>query len=436
MGMLSRYACVRQTDQSDSGAVAPATVPLHHRRPVGQHQLRDLAGTNLLALLRAAEQLDLSAKGVKRPYEALSRADCCDRWTVGLLVGLGQPPPRRGAINQSGEADADASCVHSAPTVRCGPPPFPQGSSTARAVTGKTAIAGYEVLGEAGRGGQGVVYKARQLSRGRLAALKVMQADAGLEQLARFCTEAEALGCLRHPYIVQVYEVSDRDGCLFFSMEFIEGGSLEEKIAGKPQPARWAARLVEAVARAVHCAHQHGLVHCDLKPANVLLTAEGAPKVIDFGLARRLGGAATPVLSDAVCGTPSYMAPEQAEGKAKEIGPATDVYGLGGILYELLTGRPPFEGKTIAATLWRVRFQEPAPPSRLGAGVSPAIEAICLKCLRKVPSNRYASAGAMAKDLRRFLDSAVLNDSALGMMGPSYRAEGATIREGNGIALT
>jgi tetratricopeptide (TPR) repeat protein len=267
------------------------------------------------------------------------------------------------------------------------------------------AVAGYEILGLLGRGGMGVVYRARQVALGRVVALKMILAGrhARAEELARFQAEAEAVARLQHPNIVQVHEVGQAEGAPFFSLEYLEGGSLEQKLAGTPLEARASARLVEVLARAAHFAHERGIVHRDLKPANVLLAADGTPKVTDFGLARRLdeaGGTA----SGAVLGTPSYMAPEQASGKGKEAGPAADVYALGAILYECLTGRPPFKGETSLDTLSQVVVDEPVAPSRLRPRLPRDLEVICLKCLQKSPAARYASAEALADDLARFLD--------------------------------
>jgi serine/threonine-protein kinase len=203
---------------------------------------------------------------------------------------------------------------------------------------------------------------------------------------------------------VQVYDVGEADGLPYFAMEYVEGGSLAQELAGTPQPAPQAAALVATIAGAVQAAHQGGVVHRDLKPANVLLTADGAPKVSDFGLARRLDDESGLSRTGIALGTPSYMAPEQAAGKTAEVGPATDVYALGAVLYELLTGRPPFRAETAAETLRQVLSQEPAPPSRLNDKAPRDLETICLKCLNKEPSRRYPSAVALADDLRRFLD--------------------------------
>src|SRR5271166_665632 len=213
-------------------------------------------------------------------------------------------------------------------------------------------LPGYEVQAMLGRGGMGVVYKARHLRLNRIVALKMLLsgAYAGPRERARFQHEAEAVANLRHPSIVQVYDVGDHDGCPYFTMELLEGGSLVQALAGSPQPARQVAALVVMLAEAVQVAHQAGIVHRDLKPGNILLTAEGTPKVADFGLARHFEGEAGLTLSGTRMGTPSYMAPEQVVGKAGIIGPATDIYALGALLYEMLTGRPPFRGETAAET--------------------------------------------------------------------------------------
>ncbi|HEV3081042.1 MAG TPA: serine/threonine-protein kinase, partial [Gemmataceae bacterium] len=265
-------------------------------------------------------------------------------------------------------------------------------------------VSGYEVQEMLGRGGMGIVYKAWHLRLNRPVALKMLLGGvyAQPEELERFLREAETVAGLRHPNIVQVHEAGDVDGRPYFTMEFIEGGTLAQKLAGTPQPARQAAALVAVVGQAVHTAHQGGIVHRDLKPGNILLTADGTPKLTDFGLARRLKGTAGLTQSGAPLGTPSYMAPEQAEGKARAVGPAADIYALGAILYELLTGRPPFRAETAAQTLQQVISQDPVPPSRLNATVPRDLETICLKCLEKDSAQRYPSALAVAEDLHRF----------------------------------
>jgi serine/threonine-protein kinase len=288
---------------------------------------------------------------------------------------------------------------------------------------GLPQVPGYKVEAVLGRGGMGLVYKARHLRLGRTVALKMLLAGAyaGPHERARFQREAEAVASLRHANIVQVYDVGDHEGRPYFTMEFVEGGSLAHKLAGTPQPARQAAALALTLAEAVHVAHRGGIVHRDLKPANVLLTADDTPKISDFGLARRLEGEAGPTQSGVLIGTPSYMAPEQAEGRARVIGPATDVYALGAILYESLTGRPPFRAETAGETVLQVIHQEPASPSRLNAKVPRDLETICLKCLRKEPESRYASAAALADDLRRFGEGRPIQARPLGWAGRFWR---------------
>jgi serine/threonine-protein kinase len=265
-------------------------------------------------------------------------------------------------------------------------------------------IPGYEVEDVLGRGGMGIVYKARHLSLNRSVALKMLLAGvyAGLEQRERFLREAEAIAGLRHANIVQVHDVGDHDGRPYFTMEYVEGGSLAQQLSGAPQPIGQATGLLATLADAVQVAHEGGIVHRDLKPANILLAADGTPKIADFGLARHFDGGPALTLSGARVGTPSYMAPEQAVGKAHAIGPAADIYALGALLYEMLTGRPPFRGETAAETELQVIYQEPVPPSRLNARVPRDLDTICLKCLDKDPQRRYATAAALAQELRRF----------------------------------
>ena len=283
-----------------------------------------------------------------------------------------------------------------------GKAPSPAGE-TVRAPTVRV-IAGYEILEELGRGAMGVVYKARQIALKRLVALKMILAGdhAAPSERDRFRLEAEAVARLQHPNIVQIYEIGEQDGKPFFSLEFVDGGNLRDKLASAPMPARDAARLIETLARTMHFAHRHGIIHRDLKPGNVLLTHDGTPKISDFGLAKQLESDSGQTQPGQVVGTPRYMAPEQAAGNIKAISHASDTYALGAILYEMLTGRPPFQAASMLDTLSQVQTQEPVPPGRLQPTVPRDLETICLKCLAKVPRQRYSSADALADDLRRF----------------------------------
>jgi WD40 repeat protein len=290
-------------------------------------------------------------------------------------------------------------------------------------------VPGYDILDELGRGGMGVVYKARHIALKRLVALKMILsgAHAGPQELARFRTEAEAVARLQHPNIVQIYEVGEHEGRPFFSLEFVAGGSLASRLDGTPWPIGQAVHLVETLARAVHTAHRGGIVHRDLKPANILLVSGAlvsgewsgsrtsdhlpltahqsplTPKVTDFGLAKRLEAATAQTQSGAILGTPTYMAPEQAGGQSKEVGPAADIYALGVLLYELLTGRPPFQAATPLDTVLLVLSEDPLPPGRLRPKLPRDLDTVCLKCLEKEPRRRYPTAEALAEDLRRYL---------------------------------
>lgn len=286
------------------------------------------------------------------------------------------------------------------------------------------SIRHYEMLDELGRGGMGVVFRARDLRFNRLVAIKMIRAGAyaGSDELARFRLEAEAVARLQHANIVQIHEIGEHAGLPYFSLEYCAGGSLATKLAGTPLPSQDAAELVETLTWAVAAAHQKNVIHRDLKPHNVLLADNGTPKITDFGLAKKLEAsqdvanrihlakhrkvgedeAVGLTRSGVIMGTPSYMAPEQASGKTKEIGPATDVYALGAILYECLTGRPPFKAATATDTILQVLRDEPALPTRLNPKVARDLETICLKCLHKESGRRYLSAGELAGDLSRF----------------------------------
>jgi Protein kinase domain len=263
----------------------------------------------------------------------------------------------------------------------------------------------YEIVRELARGGMGVVFRARQTSLNRTVALKMILAGqlANDTDVKRFYTEAEAAANLDHPGIVPIFEVGQHEGQHYFSMGFVEGQSLSQRLADGPLPTREAAELIRRVSQAIEYAHQHGVIHRDLKPANILLDQAGNPRVTDFGLAKKVQGDSGPTGSGQIMGTPSYMPPEQAGGKRGEVGPAADVYALGATLYALVTGRPPFQAATPMDTVIQVISDEPVPPRRLNASIPRDLETICLKSLEKEPGRRYPSASALGEDLRRYL---------------------------------
>jgi WD40 repeat protein/tRNA A-37 threonylcarbamoyl transferase component Bud32 len=319
--------------------------------------------------------------------------------------------PLAAPLPDTAEAATLPPPVPPAPAVSSETETLSPGSALARpeAVSSLTvSVPGYEILEELGRGGMGVVYRARHTKLNRVVALKMILsgAHAGPDDLARFRIEAEAIARLQHPNIVQVFEVGEQGGLPYFSLEFCGGGSLEQKLASTPLPPSVAAELVETLARAMQAAHERHVIHRDLKPANVLLAEDGTPKITDFGLAKKLD-AVGQTASGVVMGTPSYMAPEQAGYKpaaqARDIGPAVDVYALGAILYQCLTGRPPFKAATALDTILQVVSDEPVAPTRLHSRTPRDLETICLKCLEKEPRNRYSSALALAEDVHRFL---------------------------------
>ena len=263
----------------------------------------------------------------------------------------------------------------------------------------------YELLEEVGRGGQGVVYRAHQKSLNRTVALKVIGLGywATEAHLKRFRREAEAAASLDHPRIVPIYEVGERDGQCYFSMQFVEGGQLDEVVSRRPMSIRQAAELIAKVSRTVHYAHEHGILHRDIKPGNILLDANGEPLLTDFGLARLVETESTVTHTLDVLGTPSYMAPEQASGHNEQLTSATDVYGLGAVFYHLLTGHPPFAGGTTYETVRLVLETEPRHPRLWNSKIDRELSTICLKCLEKDPKRRYSSALALAEDLEHWL---------------------------------
>jgi WD40 repeat protein/tRNA A-37 threonylcarbamoyl transferase component Bud32 len=404
----------------------------------GPEALFELAGIDLDHRLRMGDEAPLvqcyfCLGGVELSAEqqvALIRQEYLLRWQRGEVGGtratyqrlfpehssaLQQLKPLCDCPNpdckQEGiELDDEAATTVTCPRCQGRFPPFPptqqppvvdstQESSPAEWPTPP----GHEILQEVGRGGMGIVYKARQIGLQRMVALKMIRAGglAIAEELQRFRDEAKLVAALQHPNIVRIYEVGEHNGVPFFSLEFCPGSSLDKRLAGTPLPPKEAAGLIETLARAVQAAHCKHIVHRDLKPANVLYAEDGTPKITDFGVAKKLDEAGQ-TGTYAVMGTPSYMAPEQASGKSKGVGPCADVWALGAILFECLTGRPPFKAATALDTMSQVVHHEPVPPSRLNAQVPRDLETICLMCLHKDPTRRYLSAAALAEDLRRF----------------------------------
>jgi hypothetical protein len=326
------------------------------------------------------------------------------------LTGHLEACPRCEAAAQALDTLLDPVAAAYRHSAQAGPPAAPA----------PVRVGEYDILGELGRGGMGVVYRARHRRLRRTVALKMLLNGgfADGHQRARFRAEAEAVARLQHPHIVQIYEVGEHDGgdglpWPYFTLELVDGGSLSGRMGGRPQPPRQAAAWVEPLARAADYAHRRGIVHRDLKPANVLLAADGTPKICDFGVAKLLTGSDVKTVTGLMIGTVEYMAPEQAAGEGP-VGPAADVYALGAILYELLTGQPPYRGPTVLETLSHVRGQEPVPPRRMQPEVPRDLETICLKCLQKEAHKRYAGAGELADDLRRFLDGESIRARPMG----------------------
>src|SRR6266516_3486167 len=291
----------------------------------------------------------------------------------------------------------------------------------------------YELLEQIGRGGQGVVFRARQKSLNRIVALKVIGLGhwATEAHLKRFRLEAEAAARLEHPGIVPIHEVGERDGQCYFSMKFVEGGQLDEVARSatadsscgerEPMPIRRATELIANVARTVHYAHEHGILHRDIKPGNILLDAKGEPHLTDFGLARLVESESSVTHTLDVLGTPSYMAPEQAVGNNAAVSSVTDVYGIGAVLYQLLTGQPPFAGGTTYETIKLLLDTEPRQPRVVNPKIDRDLSTICLKCLEKDPKRRYSSALALAEDLERWLKHEPILARHTGIIGRSRK---------------
>jgi serine/threonine protein kinase len=300
---------------------------------------------------------------------------------------------------------------------------LPAFKADARPDAPPTSFGDYELLGELGRGGMGVVFRALERKLDRCVALKMILPGslADETELERFRVEAGAAARLKHPNIVAVHRVGELDGRHYYSMEFVDGPTLAQRLADGPLPSRVAARYLAAIARAIHHAHENGILHRDLKPGNILIDTNDQPRVTDFGLAKQLTADRGQTHTGTVLGTPSYMAPEQAAG-CKDLGPACDIYGLGALLYELLTGRPPFRAETPLDTLLQVIDREPAPPRLLNPKIDRDLETICLKCLSKAPGDRYATAQALALDLERFLQGESIHARSFNVVDRLARA--------------
>jgi serine/threonine protein kinase/tetratricopeptide (TPR) repeat protein len=328
----------------------------------------------------------------------------CTACALETALGIFPDPVAAGDLSAVASAKADdGGSAENVQTNNAHTPPDRKTTTRIAKVLGE--LGDYELLEEIGRGGQGVVFRARQKSLNRTVALKII----GLGQWAskahvkRFRLEAEAAARLDNPCIVPIYEVGERDGCCYFSMKFVEGGQLDEAVRRTPMPMRQAAELMAKVARTVHYAHEHGILHRDIKPGNILLDAKGEPHLTDFGLARLVESESSVTHTLEVLGTPSYMAPEQAAGNNAGLSSATDVYGLGAVFYQLLTGHPPFAGGTTFETAQLVLDTEPRQPRLWNPKVDRDLSTICLKCLEKDPQRRYSSALALAEDLERWL---------------------------------
>jgi len=395
-------------------------------RPRIEDALAGLDGPTRDALLVELIALDVElrcgAGEAPEPADYLARFPDDARAVAAAFAGLDTTPDAPGA-------DPAATVVYR----RVG-----TGRGEEHAVGLPPDFGDYELLGEIARGGMGVVYRARQRGLNRVVALKMILSGpyASAEETRRFRLEAELAANLDHPNVVPIHEVGEHEGRVYYTMKLVDGGSLACEVPRLLNDPRAAARMLATVARAVHYAHQRGFVHCDLKPANILLDAAGVPHVTDFGLARRVDGGSTLTASGALMGTPSYMAPEQASGARHALTPAADIYGLGAILYELLTGRPPFHAGTMMETVVQVLEREPPPPHRVRPGVPRALEAVCLKCLEKSPDDRFATAAEVAESLDQFLRGDAVDGTTLGQRLRRWtRREPELVAHVGGLAL-
>jgi serine/threonine-protein kinase len=352
--------------------------------------------TSTLRELQTEDALLSRLQKCFRPQDLIDEAGCAQLEAAARVIAL--------SSSLHSDATVSDSVASHAPGA---PPTTPEllKPNVPREPPLPTAVGPYEIVAKLGEAGMGVVYKARHIHTRKVAALKMVRAGAhaGTQALARFRIEAKAIAKLDHPNVVRIFEVGEHEGLPYYSMELMERGNLAAQLRQGLPAAREAANLVRLLAGAMACAHQANVLHRDLKPANILLTTDGSPKVADFGLAKLLDEESGQTVSGMVLGTAPYMAPEQAEARAPATCPAPDVYALGAILYEALTGRPPFRGKTSAETLRQVIKNPLVPPRQLRPEVPRVLEAICVKCLEKAPGKRYQTAQALADDLGRWL---------------------------------
>ncbi len=392
-------------------AKQPRTSDEEPAEPAGERdrRLADLAG-ELADQLRRGGQVDIEplldqdpelADELRGLWTAMLVTDC-----VAAGASRLSGAPRSSAADAPGKTRAGSDRSEREPDAMTAPFSQHIATSAPDSLTSTHAMFGdYELVEELGRGGMGIVYKARQSSLARTVALKMIQRGTlpSSTDLARFRTEAESAARLDHPTIVPIYEVGEQQGQPFFTMKYVAGTTLARRLADGPLAPREAASLLSPIARAIHYAHERGVLHRDLKPSNILIDEDGRPHVSDFGLAKRVEADDHLTLTGAVLGTPSYMAPEQAAGTRGKLGPASDVYSLGTILYQMLTGRLPFQAATPVETVLLVLEQEPLPPRLLNPRADRELEMIALKCLQKPPELRYHSAGALADDLDAYL---------------------------------
>jgi eukaryotic-like serine/threonine-protein kinase len=396
--------CQEHLERLTDGRLLPGDGPSIETVPIDTDSTVDLLPTDIVAR-EGAHGGDLRPTDLAGTWEL--RSDTGARARPASTADFSLTPAASDRLSTTDLDDVEASDIDDADRTATASGGDPKAAHHRRkpAPSGWPTVPGYDILKRLGEGGMGVVYKARHQGLKRLVALKMIRggSQARADLLSRFRVEAEAVARLRHPNIIQIYDIGEAAGLPFVALELLDGGGLDDRLAGTPQPGNQAAELMVTLARAVHVAHEAGIVHRDLKPTNVLYTSDGVPKVTDFGLAKRIDSDDGQTETGQIMGSPSYMAPEQARGHSRYVGPSADVYALGAILYEMLTGRPPFKGETPMETVRQVLDDDPVTPSRLVPRVPRDLETVCLKCLHKDTAKRYASAQALADDLERHL---------------------------------